>query len=59
VFKEAAARRRTGDGTLLFVDEIHRFNRTPARLGGFRHGLGRPHGAADPRIDFELNNRRF
>jgi putative ATPase len=27
VFQEAAARRRTGDGTLLFVDEIHRFNR--------------------------------
>ena len=24
VFEEAARRRRTGDGTLLFVDEIHR-----------------------------------
>ena len=27
VFEEAVARRRTGTGTLLFVDEIHRFNR--------------------------------
>ncbi len=27
VFEEAAKRRRTGLGTLLFVDEIHRFNR--------------------------------
>ena len=26
-FDEAARRRRTGQGTLLFVDEIHRFNR--------------------------------
>ena len=27
VFEEARARRETGQGTLLFVDEIHRFNR--------------------------------
>jgi putative ATPase len=27
VFEEAARRRRTGARTLLFVDEIHRFNR--------------------------------
>jgi len=27
VFEEARARRETGLGTLLFVDEIHRFNR--------------------------------
>ena len=27
VFEEARARRETGTGTLLFVDEIHRFNR--------------------------------
>src|SRR6187401_1798556 len=27
VFDEARARRKTGQGTLLFVDEIHRFNR--------------------------------
>lgn len=26
-FEQAAQRRRTGEGTLLFVDEIHRFNR--------------------------------
>jgi putative ATPase len=28
VFEEARARRAIGQGTLLFVDEIHRFNRT-------------------------------
>jgi putative ATPase len=28
IFEAAAARRRTGQGTLLFVDEIHRFNRS-------------------------------
>lgn len=27
VFEEARARRRLGQGSLLFVDEIHRFNR--------------------------------
>jgi putative ATPase len=27
IFEEARARRQTGQGTLLFVDEIHRFNR--------------------------------
>src|SRR5438046_3008969 len=27
VFDQARARRETGQGTLLFVDEIHRFNR--------------------------------
>ncbi len=32
-FEEAAKRRRTGQGTLLFVDEIHRFNR--AQQDGF------------------------
>ena len=32
-FEDAARRRRTGDGTLLFVDEIHRFNR--AQQDGF------------------------
>ncbi len=32
-FEEAARRRRTGEGTLLFVDEIHRFNR--AQQDGF------------------------
>ncbi len=33
VFEEAVKRRRTGQGTLLFVDEIHRFNR--AQQDGF------------------------
>jgi putative ATPase len=33
VFDEARGRRRTGQGTLLFVDEIHRFNR--AQQDGF------------------------
>lgn len=32
-FEEATRRRRTGGGTLLFVDEIHRFNR--AQQDGF------------------------
>src|SRR3954453_13979686 len=32
-FEAAAQRRRTGQGTLLFVDEIHRFNR--AQQDGF------------------------
>jgi putative ATPase len=32
-FEEATRRRRTGQGTLLFVDEIHRFNR--AQQDGF------------------------
>jgi putative ATPase len=32
-FDDAARRRRTGQGTLLFVDEIHRFNR--AQQDGF------------------------
>jgi putative ATPase len=33
VFEEAARRRRAGEATLLFVDEIHRFNR--AQQDGF------------------------
>ena len=33
VFEEASKRRRLGEGTLLFVDEIHRFNR--AQQDGF------------------------
>jgi putative ATPase len=32
-FEEAARRRRLGEGTLLFVDEVHRFNR--AQQDGF------------------------
>lgn len=34
-FDEAARRREYGHGTLLFVDEIHRFNR--AQQDGFCH----------------------
>ncbi len=57
VFEAARKRRATGQGTLLFVDEIHRFNRAqldafPARDGGRdRYAGGRDDG--DP--SFELN----
>ena len=48
VFEEARARRETGQGTLLFVDEIHRFNRAqqdsfPAGDGRRHHRAGRRH----------------
>ena len=48
VFEEARARRETGQGTLLFVDEIHRFNRAqqdsfPAGDGGRHHRADRRH----------------
>src|SRR5947209_14133921 len=39
VFAAARARRETGQGTLLFVDEIHRFNR--AQQDSFQ--IGRAH----------------
>lgn len=57
VFEEAKARRLSGQGTLLFVDEIHRFNR--AQQDGFL-----PHmetgtitlvGATTENPSFELN----
>ncbi len=57
VFEAAKARRQTGQGTLLFVDEIHRFNR--AQQDGFL-----PHmedgtiiliGATTENPSFELN----
>ncbi|MBD3677181.1 MAG: replication-associated recombination protein A [Rhodobacteraceae bacterium] len=57
VFEEAKHRRRTGQGTLLFVDEIHRFNK--AQQDGFL-----PHmedgtillvGATTENPSFELN----
>ena len=38
VFDAAKARRETGRGTLLFVDEIHRFNR--AQQDGFLPHMG-------------------
>jgi putative ATPase len=58
VFEEARLRRRTGRGTLLFVDEIHRFNK--AQQDGFL-----PHmedgtillvGATTENPSFELNS---
>jgi putative ATPase len=58
VFEEARLRRRTGQGTLLFVDEIHRFNK--AQQDGFL-----PHmedgtillvGATTENPSFELNS---
>lgn len=57
VFERAAERRRTGKGTLLFVDEIHRFNR--AQQDGFlpnvESGLITLVGATTENPSFELN----
>ncbi|MEZ5916312.1 MAG: replication-associated recombination protein A [Parvularculaceae bacterium] len=57
VFERAAARRKTGKGTLLFVDEIHRFNR--AQQDGFlpnmESGLITLVGATTENPSFELN----
>ncbi len=57
VFEEATRRRRTGDGTLLFVDEIHRFNR--AQQDGFlpvvEDGTIILIGATTENPSFELN----
>ena len=48
VFEEARDRRRFGQGTILFVDEIHRFNRSqqgllPALCRGRHHHSDRRH----------------
>lgn len=57
VFEKAAERRRMGQGTLLFVDEIHRFNR--AQQDGFlphlESGLVTLVGATTENPSFELN----
>lgn len=57
VFERAEARRRTGKGALLFVDEIHRFNR--AQQDGFlphlESGLITLVGATTENPSFELN----
>lgn len=57
VFDRAAERRRMGKGTLLFVDEIHRFNR--AQQDGFlphlESGLITLVGATTENPSFELN----
>lgn len=56
-FEAAAARRKTGKGTLLFVDEIHRFNR--AQQDGFlpyvENGTIILVGATTENPSFELN----
>lgn len=56
VFERAEARRRAGKGTLLFVDEIHRFNR--AQQDGFlphvESGLITLVGATTENPSFEL-----
>jgi len=57
IFDAAAKRRRTGQGTLLFVDEIHRFNR--AQQDGFlpyvEDGTIILVGATTENPSFELN----
>ena len=57
VFEAAKARRDTGRGTLLFVDEIHRFNR--AQQDGFlpyvEEGIVTLIGATTENPSFELN----
>ncbi|GJL95197.1 MAG: ATPase AAA [Hyphococcus sp.] len=57
VFERAKARRTTGKGTLLFVDEIHRFNK--AQQDGFlphvESGLITLIGATTENPSFELN----
>ncbi|WP_135077495.1 replication-associated recombination protein A [Terasakiella sp. SH-1] len=57
VFKEARARREGGQGTLLFIDEIHRFNR--AQQDGFlpyvEDGTVILVGATTENPSFELN----
>ena len=57
VFDRAEARRQTGRGTLLFVDEIHRFNR--AQQDGFlpyvERGVVTLVGATTENPSFEIN----
>ncbi|MDQ4061335.1 MAG: AAA family ATPase, partial [Pseudomonadota bacterium] len=57
LFERARARRETGQGTLLFVDEIHRFNR--AQQDGFlpyvEEGIVTLVGATTENPSFELN----
>ena len=57
-FDEAAKRRAAGQGTLLFVDEIHRFNR--AQQDGFlpfvENGTVTLVGATTENPSFELNS---
>ncbi|GAB0113020.1 replication-associated recombination protein A [Acidisoma sp. C75] len=57
VFEEAARRARTGEGTLLFVDEIHRFNRAQqdAFLPVVEEGIVTLIGATTENPSFALN----
>jgi putative ATPase len=57
IFEEARARRRIGQGTLLFVDEIHRFNRAQqdSFLPVMEDGTITLIGATTENPSFELN----
>ena len=57
VFEAARARRQTGKGTLLFVDEIHRFNRAQqdSFLPVMEDGTVTLVGATTENPSFELN----
>ena len=57
VFETARARRKTGQGTLLFVDEIHRFNRAQqdSFLPVMEDGTITLVGATTENPSFELN----
>jgi putative ATPase len=57
VFEQARARRAAGRGTLLFVDEIHRFNRAQqdSFLPVMEEGLVTLVGATTENPSFELN----
>ncbi len=58
ILKEAAERRRLGRGTILFCDEIHRFNRgqQDAFLPAVEQGVITLIGATTENPSFELNN---
>ena len=57
ILKEAEERRRLGRGTILFCDEIHRFNRgqQDAFLGAVERGIVTLIGATTENPSFELN----
>src|SRR5919205_2845756 len=57
VFEQARARRESGQGTLLFVDEIHRFNRAQqdSFLPVMEDGTVTLVGATTENPSFELN----
>jgi putative ATPase len=57
IFDEARSRRRIGQGTLLFIDEIHRFNRAQqdSFLPVMEDGIVTLIGATTENPSFELN----